>query len=310
MTQEPLIAIVGPTAVGKTALGIELAKTFGAEIISGDSMQVYRTMDIGTAKATVEEMAGIPHHLIDILEPGDTWTVSLFQEKALLAIASIRSRGKWPLLVGGTGLYVQALTHELSFGAASSDPSFREEMELYANRFGNAALHEKLAIADPKAAEAIHANNVRRVIRALEVIHLTGKPFSEQENGLARPRFDNVLIGLEMERQALYERINRRVDAMMEAGLLEEVHRLYQRGIQGQAIQAIGYKELYAYFDGKCTCDEAIEALKTNSRRYAKRQLTWFKNRSDAVWFNLEEPEAKAKIFDYVHAFLAGKGFA
>ncbi|WP_204464777.1 tRNA (adenosine(37)-N6)-dimethylallyltransferase MiaA [Shouchella xiaoxiensis] len=302
VTKEALIAIVGPTAVGKTDLSIKLAQQLNGEIISGDSMQVYKTMDIGTAKATEEEQAAIPHHLIDILDPEEPWTVAAFQERALAAIQDIRARGKLPIVVGGTGLYIQSITHELSFADAKSDPAYREQLEAFLEAHGIRALHQQLEEQDPKAAETIHPNNSRRVIRALEVIHTTGVRFSEQENQLGAARFNTALIGLTMDRQKLYERINVRVDLMMKQGLLEEVKRLYDAGVHSQAIQAIGYKELYAYFNGDVALAEAVDLLKKNSRHYAKRQLTWFRNRSAAEWFNVgaETPsEIFTKIVDY-----------
>lgn len=302
MRKEPLIAIVGPTAVGKTELSIKLAKHFNGEIISGDSMQVYKKMDIGTAKATEAERAEVPHHLIDILEPEEGWTVAAFQERALQVIKDIRARGKLPIVVGGTGLYIQSITHELSFADAKSDPTYRTQLEAFLEAHGNIALHQQLKEQDPKAAEVIHPNNSRRVIRALEVIQTTGNRFSEQENQLGDARFHTALIGLTMDRETLYERINRRVDQMISQGLVAEVKRLYDTGVNSQAIQAIGYKELYAYFAGEVTLEEAVDSLKQHSRHYAKRQLTWFRNRSEAEWFDVgqESPsEIFTKIVDY-----------
>ncbi|SDB92962.1 tRNA (adenosine(37)-N6)-dimethylallyltransferase MiaA [Shouchella lonarensis] len=299
-----LIAVVGPTAVGKTALGIQLAQRFAGEVVSGDAMQVYKRMDIGTAKVRFEEMHGVPHHLIDVLEPSESWTVASFQEKARAVIDDIRERGKRPILVGGTGLYVQAITHALDFNEASSDPDFRARMEAYAKAHGEAALHACLAEQDMAAAQRIHPNNSRRVIRALEVIHVTGKPYSAQEQAPATERV--IMIGLTMARERLYERINKRVDEMMTAGLLEEVRQLHEEGIRGQSIQAIGYKELYQYLDGEVSLAEAVAQLKQNSRRYAKRQLTWFRNRSEAVWFHMDEDEP-ARVFEKIFAFIEGK---
>ncbi len=306
LNNETLIAIVGPTAVGKTALSIKLALELGGEIVSGDSMQVYKRMNIGTAKASKEELAQAPHHLIDILEPTEPWTVSMFQERALHAISEIRGRGNVPILVGGTGLYVQAITHEFSFAEAKADEDYRKQMEHYLHEHGSLALHHQLDEVDPVAAHTIHPNNTRRVIRALEVIHTTGTLFSEQPNERAKPRFDTAMIGLTMERNQLYERINKRVDLMLNDGLLDEVTRLFNDGVEGQAIQGIGYKEIYAFLRGECSFDSAVDQLKQNSRRYAKRQLTWFRNRSEANWFDVGN-NREDKIFQDVQSFLAGK---
>ncbi|WP_059105245.1 tRNA (adenosine(37)-N6)-dimethylallyltransferase MiaA [Shouchella shacheensis] len=303
MKREQLIALVGPTAVGKTEIGIRLARELDGEVVSGDSMQIYKGMDIGTAKVMAEEMNGVPHHMIDIKEPEEPFTVADFQQAATSAIARIHEQGKLPILVGGTGLYVQAVTHEFDFAESESDETFRAEMEAFVSEYGEKALHQELALSDPAAGEAIHANNVRRVIRALEVMHVSGKRFSEQESTQPLPRYDVTMIGLTMERGRLYERINRRVDLMMEAGLEKEVRCLFENDVGGQAIQAIGYKELYAHFRGECSLDEAVDRLKQNSRRYAKRQLTWFRNRTNTTWFDVGESDRQTvfqKILEFV----------
>ncbi|WP_028399069.1 tRNA (adenosine(37)-N6)-dimethylallyltransferase MiaA [Ectobacillus panaciterrae] len=299
--QEKVIVIIGPTAVGKTKLSIELAKVLNGEIISGDSMQVYRGMDIGTAKVTSEEMEGIPHYMIDIKEPSEPFSAAEFQTLVRERIHDISKRGKMPIIVGGTGLYIQAVLYDYQFSDVSGDPIYREELEQLAEREGAEAVFKRLQSIDPESAERIHPNNVRRVIRALEIFETTGKTMTEsldeQENKLL---YDTALIGLTMERAKLYERINKRVDIMMEQGLLEEVKSLYDRGIRNcQSVQAIGYKELYAYFDGTHTLAEAVEALKTNSRRYAKRQLTWFRNKMDVAWFDVTDgPKQKEILHD------------
>jgi tRNA dimethylallyltransferase len=289
MMKEQLIVIVGPTAVGKTALGVNLAKKYSGEVISGDSMQVYKGMNIGTAKVTEEEQEGVPHYLIDIKHPQETFSVAEFQESCIPLISQINERGHVPLLVGGTGLYVNAIIKQYQFETMPTDKKYREELEQLANEIGNIELHTMLTKVDPKAAESIHPNNIRRVIRALEVTRVTGIPFSEQqtEEQIKSP-YKTAMVGLTMERSQLYERINKRVDIMIEQGLVEEAKSLYDRGIRDcQSIQAIGYKELYDYFEGLYSLEEAIETLKQNSRRYAKRQLTWFRNKTDATWFDM-----------------------
>lgn len=267
MKKEQLIVIVGPTAVGKTALSINLAKKYQGEVISGDSMQVYKGMDIGTAKVTVAEQEGVPHHLIDILHPKDSFSVADFQERCIPLISQMNQEGKVPMLVGGTGLYVNAITKKYQFDEIPTDVEYRTELEQLAEKVGNESLHNKLKEVDPKSAEHIHPNNVRRVIRALEVTHVTGIPFSEQQNDeQSESPYSLAFIGLTMERDMLYERINKRVDLMMEQGLLHEAKSLYESGVRNcQSVQAIGYKELYHYFEGHCSLEEAIMMLKQNS---------------------------------------------
>lgn len=301
--KERLLVIVGPTAVGKTDLSIQLAKRFNGEIISGDSMQIYRGLDIGTAKVTKEEMQGIPHYLLDIKEPYETFSVSEFQQEARKYILQINQKGKLPILVGGTGLYVQAVTFDYRFTKISANQELRNKLEQFAEQYGNEALHRKLKDVDPISFETIHPNNRKRVIRALEVIELTGKPFSSYQQKQKEPVYHAIFIGLSMDRKKLYARINARVDKMIENGLIEEAYRLYQMNLRGtQAAQAIGYKELFYYFDGKLSKDEAVELLKRNSRRFAKRQYTWFKNQMDIKWFDVTENRNKKieEIFQYV----------
>ncbi|MEC2073193.1 tRNA (adenosine(37)-N6)-dimethylallyltransferase MiaA [Alkalihalophilus marmarensis] len=301
--KERLMAIVGPTAVGKTALSIHAAKAMNGEIISGDSMQIYKGMDIGTAKVTKEEQEGIPHYLIDIKEPDEPFSVAEFQELCRPLITDIIKRGKLPILVGGTGLYVNAVTHGFDFAEVPTDVPYRKKLEEEAEKNGNEALYQKLMEIDPKACEKIHPNNVRRVIRALEVNYVTGELFSEQQTEEKQESLYNlVMIGLTMDRVDLYNRINKRVDLMVEAGLFDEVKHFYDQGLRDcQSIQAIGYKEIYAYFDGLYTRDEAIEVLKQNSRRYAKRQLTWFKNKTDAAWYSVSADEPTKHYQDIVN---------
>lgn len=306
LVKDKIVVIIGPTAVGKTKLSIDLAKTLNGEIISGDSMQIYRKMNIGTAKVTKEEMADIPHYMIDIKDPEEPFSVAEFQQHVRQHIQDIISRGKLPIIVGGTGLYIQSVLYDYQFTAISGDETYRQELELFSQRAGATALYEKLVEVDPERAVHIHPNNIRRVIRALEIHHTSGTKMSEvleeQENRMV---YDAVLVGLTMERSQLYERINKRVDLMMEHGLLEEVRSLYDAGIRDcQSIQAIGYKELYQYVDGLISQDEAVQMLKTNSRRYAKRQLTWFRNKMDVAWFDVTYETKMKEILKYVEGKL------
>lgn len=281
-----VVAIIGPTASGKTALSIRLAKEINGEIINGDSMQIYRHMDIGTAKITEAEMEGIPHHLLNIKEPTEGFSVAEYQQLVRAKIEEIQARGKKPIIVGGTGLYVQSVLYDFQFAKQEVDEEMREKYYVELEKLGPEAMHAKLAQIDPAAATAIHPNNTRRVIRALEMAELAGVSRAEgQFNRGNIPLYNHLIIGLDMDRAKLYERINLRVDLMMEAGLLDEVRALYDAGIRDvQSIKAIGYKELYAYFDGFITREEATEQIKQNSRRYAKRQLTYFRNKMDIEW--------------------------
>ena len=281
-----VVAIIGPTASGKTALSIRLAKEIDGEIINGDSMQVYRHMDIGTAKITVDEMEGIPHHLLSIKEPTEAFSVAEYQQLVRGKIEEIQARGKMPIIVGGTGLYVQSVLYDFQFTKQEVDEEARLKYYEELEKLGPEAMHAKLAIIDPASAAEIHPNNTRRVIRALEMAELAGVSRAEEQFNRGNiPLYNHLIIGLDMDRAKLYERINLRVDLMMKAGLLEEVRALYDAGIRDvQSIKAIGYKELYAYFDGLVTLEEAIEQIKQNSRRYAKRQLTYFRNKMDISW--------------------------
>lgn len=304
--REKVAVIIGPTAVGKTKLSIDLAKALNGEIISGDSMQIYRTMDIGTAKVTTDEMDGIPHYMIDIKDPEDSFSVAEFQESVRKCIREITERGKLPIIVGGTGLYIQSVLFDYRFTDEAGDATYREQMEKLALEHGVEYVHKKLQEVDPESAERIHANNVRRVIRALEIFHTTGEKMSnqleKQENELL---YDVSLIGLTMDREMLYDRINLRVNLMIEQGLLEEVKGLHERGVRDcQSIQAIGYKEIYDYFENRVSLEEAVSQLKTNSRRYAKRQLTWFRNKMDVTWFDVTDGEKTSEILRYIEGKL------
>lgn len=285
LQQAEVVAIVGPTASGKTALSIELAKKYNGEIINGDSMQVYKGLDIGTAKITEEEMEGVPHHLLSVLEPTESFSVADYQKLVRAKIADIQARHKLPIIVGGSGLYVQAVLFDFQFTDEKVDEAARQAYYDELEKLGPEAMHDKLKQLDPQTAEAIHPNNTRRVIRALEMLELSGvSKAAEAQNRGEVPLYNHLILGLgqNMSREALYDRINRRVDLMMENGLLEEVRGLWQQNIRGvQSIQAIGYKELYDYLDGKYSIEDAIDSLKQNSRRYAKRQLTYFRNKMD-----------------------------
>ncbi|CAM2964739.1 tRNA (adenosine(37)-N6)-dimethylallyltransferase MiaA [Lentilactobacillus buchneri] len=302
-----LLAIVGPTAVGKTDLSIKLAQKFNAEIISGDSMQVYRHLDIGTAKITPEEMAGVKHHLIDVRNIDERFSVADFVQDASKLIEAIHEVGKLPIIVGGTGFYLQALLSGLELGGDQyQNDDLRRQLLAEAKEKGDLALHQRLAKVDPAAARAIPVHNVRRVVRALEVYINTGHRFSDQHN--AGSKYDAFVIGLTTDRALLYQRINQRVDQMMAQGLLSEGRWLYDHdGQQFQAGKGIGYRELFPYFQGQSTLEEAIELIKKDSRHYAKRQLTWFRNKTDPQpnWYNLvQRPNQLSEIESDVEKWL------
>ena len=286
MNKKPfVIAIVGPTAVGKTALSIELAKACNGEIINGDSMQVYQGLSIGTAKITEEEMEGVPHHLIDIKTPTENFSVAEYQKLVRNKIEEIAARGQVPIIVGGTGLYIQSVLFDFRFSdEKKEDSGLLKELEKLASE----ELYERLKRVDPGAAEEIHPNNVQRIMRAIERAELSGKRKEDIEQDQGQEMvYPHYIIGLNIDRDVLYERINARVDIMMEKGLLQEVKDLYAQGIRdAQSIQAIGYKEIYQYLDGLITLEDALDQLKQNSRRYAKRQLTYFRNKLDVHWYN------------------------
>lgn len=291
--KKPLIVLTGPTAVGKTALSIQLARRIGGEIISADSMQVYRHMDIGTAKIRLEEMDGVPHHLIDILEPTEDFNVVRFQALARAAAEDIYSRGKIPIVAGGTGFYIQALLNDIDFTQIDENTQFREEMERLAAEQGAEVLHERLRAVDPESAEAIHANNVKRVIRALEYYQQTGQKISEHNEAEREKEsaYNSAYFVLTDDRKILYDRIDKRVDLMMQEGLLEEVNALRLRGLKKEnvAMQGLGYKELFGYFEGEYPLEEAVRIIKRDTRHFAKRQLTWFRRERDVIWLDKSE---------------------
>lgn len=290
MEKNPLIILTGPTAVGKTALSIGLAKALDGEIISADSMQVYRGMDIGTAKIPREEMGGIPHHLIDILEPWEEFHVADFKRRCLEAMKDIYARGKCPIIVGGTGFYIQSVLYDIDFSQTEADTSFREAMELLAEREGTEALHERLRQVDEASARAIHPNNVKRVIRALEYYHQTGQRISEHndaQRGKESPyRFRYYVLRL--PREILYQRINDRVEEMRSRGLTEEVEKLLSRGCDRGMVsmQGLGYKQMIDALEGRDTMEHAYERIKQETRHFAKRQFTWFRRERQVIWLD------------------------
>jgi len=289
---ENVIVIIGPTASGKTKISIELAKRINGEIISADSMQIYKYMDIGTAKASAEEMDGIKHYLIDEVYPDEEFSVARFKELAQKYIDEILKKGKIPIVVGGTGLYIDSLIYNINFSETVCDWSFREQLKKEAEEKGNEYLHNMLREVDPKAAEKIHPNNVKRVIRALEVHKFSGVTISQQQEESRKepPKYNFIIFGLRMNRDTLYERINRRVDKMLEMGLVDEVRHLVELGYDKStiAMQGLGYKEILAYLRGEITLDEAIYILKRDTRHYAKRQITWFKRIEGVNWIDID----------------------
>ncbi|RSK24395.1 tRNA (adenosine(37)-N6)-dimethylallyltransferase MiaA [Bhargavaea beijingensis] len=286
-----VVAIVGPTASGKTDLSVSLAEATGGEVINGDAFQVYRGLDIGTAKIAPDEMRGVPHHLFDILGPGDEFSVADYQRLVREKIAEIRSRGRLPIITGGTGLYVQSVLYDYRFTEQKEDPELRRSLERMLREKGPENLHDMLKKRDPVSAAEIHPNNTRRVMRALEIAALTGKTKKETEGkDGAAPLYNHLLVGLELDRSVLYERINRRVDLMVEAGWIEEVRSLVDAGFgESQSMKAIGYREIEAYLGGGVDLEQALELIKRNTRRYAKRQFTYFRNKLDVHWLDALE---------------------
>ncbi|CEH34664.1 tRNA (adenosine(37)-N6)-dimethylallyltransferase MiaA [Romboutsia lituseburensis] len=298
MKKIPLIILTGPTAVGKTDLSINLAKSLNAEIISADSMQIYEYMDIGSAKVTKKEMNGITHYLIDEVKPDYTFSVSEFQNRSNKYIQEIHEKGKNVLVTGGTGLYLNSLIYNMDFAKSNANNELREQLRLELEEHGIEYMHEKLRTLDSESANRIHKNNTKRVIRALEVC-LSGEKMNDFSNDLKfNEKYNPIIIVLNREREHLYERINKRVDIMMDGGLIDEVKKLLNMGYTKDLIsmQGIGYKEIIKYLDGEYTLDEAIEIIKRDSRRYAKRQLTWFRRYENAKWFNLDEYQDKKAL--------------
>lgn len=306
--KRPLIILTGPTAVGKTSLSLSLAKELEGEIVSADSMQVYRYMDIGTAKIREEERQGIPHHLIDVLDPWEDFNVVRFQKMAREALEEIWERGHIPIVTGGTGFYIQALLYDIHFTENNEDSSLRKDLENYARENGAEALHSRLAEVDEKAASQIHFNNVKRVIRALEFYYQTGKKMSEhnEEERKRTSPYDFKYFVLNDEREHLYAGINRRVDLMMEEGLVEEVRKLKEMGCDSAMVsmQGLGYKEILSHLEGEYTLDEAVYKIKRDTRHFAKRQITWFKRERDVIWlhkpdYDYDETKIRETVLSY-----------
>ncbi|NMB33988.1 MAG: tRNA (adenosine(37)-N6)-dimethylallyltransferase MiaA [Clostridium sp.] len=307
-----VIVIVGPTASGKTKLSIELAKKIDGEIISADSMQVYKFMDIGTAKPSNREKQGIKHYLINEITPDVEFSLARFKDLSLKYIDKILGKGKTPIVVGGTGLYINSLIFNLDFSDTICDWELRKKLTLEAQEKGNEYLHNKLRQIDPAAADKIHKNNVKRVVRAIEVYNYTNKPISvHQKESRKKPPIHNfILLGIRMDRQRLYERINKRVDLMLEKGLISEVKGLVENGYDKNAIamQGLGYKEILAYLRKELTLGEAVEILKRDTRRYAKRQITWFKRFQDIYWIDGDEYLNQDETFKKIKHYLASYG--
>ena len=290
MNKPKILCVVGPTASGKTDYAVELALKCGGEVVSCDSMQIYKHMDIGTAKPTADEMKGVKHHMIDIIEPNESFSVARFSEMARECIDDILLRGKMPVLCGGTGLYFDSTINNINFIQMDTDDEYRKDLESAAKEFGNEYVYKILKRVDEESAESIHPNNLKRVIRALEIYKTTGKKKSElDKEQLSEPLYEPEITGLMRDREVLYDRINKRVDIMMEKGLVDEVSDLIKIGIDTEAtsMQAIGYKEIIEYLDGKTSLSDAVDKIKRESRRYAKRQLTWFKRNEKIHWINI-----------------------
>ncbi len=312
MTQKPMVVLTGPTAVGKTVLSIELAKKINGAIISADSMQVYKYMDIGSAKVTPQEMDGIKHYLIDELSPEDEFNVFVFKDMAKKALDEIYANGKIPIIAGGTGFYIQGLLYDIDFTKQKIDEDYRNMLYDFAKEHGNYALHEKLKDIDPASYELIHENNVKRVIRAIEYYHTCHEPISvhnEKEKNRTSP-YNYAYFVLNDDRANLYSRIDKRVDIMIEKGLIDEVKRLKAMGYTQDMVsmKGIGYKEVLSYLDGQYSIDEAIEKVKLESRRFAKRQLTWFRREKDTIWIDKNEYSYDDnKILSKIQEILAEK---
>ena len=313
MMKKPLIVLTGPTAVGKTKLSITLAKAVGGEIISADSMQVYKYMDIGSAKIRKEEMEGVPHYLVDVLDPAEEFHIVKFQQMAKEAMEQIYAKGHIPILVGGTGFYIQAMVRDIDFTENEENTEVRAKWEQYAARYGAQALHEELAKIDPKSAESIPAGNVKRVVRALEFYELSGKRISEhnEEQKAKGSPYSFAYFVLNDHRDRLYDRIEKRIDEMLKEGLVEEVQGLKDRGFNKQVVsmQGLGYKEILDYLDGNLTLEEAVYILKRDTRHFAKRQLTWFRREPEVSWIHKYEYDYDdEKILDAMLCILREKG--
>ncbi len=314
MKKTKVIVIVGPTASGKTSLGIHIAKQFGGEVISGDSMQIYKKMDIATAKPTIEEMDGVKHHLIGFVNPQDEYSVASFCEDAKKAVSEIKEKGKVPIIVGGTGLYIDSFINNITFFQDASSEKIREELYNELNEFGIEKLYNELISVDSEAAKKIHPNNEVKVIRALEIYRTTGKNLTEQneQSHQSESEYEPLYIGISYkDREKLYDRINKRVDIMCDNGLLDEAKEFYKEYASKTAVNAIGYKELKPFIDGEKTLEECANHLKQSTRRYAKRQLTWFNRNERINWVYPDTYEDISLLYDeaerLVEEFLKGE---
>lgn len=307
-----LLAVVGPTAVGKTSLAIQFAKRLSGEIVSADSVQVYRYMDIGSAKPSSEEREGIPHHLVDIVDPGEDFTVYDYQQQARQSIREIHRRVNLPILTGGTGFYIKAVLDRYALTGAKANTQLRQKLQDEAKARGRETLHQRLAEIDPATADKVHPNDLKRMIRALEYYYLTGRPISEQQKmtaGKTSREYDLHMVGLHMRRDWLYQRINQRVDEMLKSGLLEEVKQLLQMGYGSElkSMQSLGYRHMIQYIQGEWTWEEAVKLFKRDTRRYAKRQLTWFRADGRISWFEVQSKRDFEIILEKICSQLEGK---
>ncbi|MCC5909891.1 MAG: tRNA (adenosine(37)-N6)-dimethylallyltransferase MiaA [Clostridiaceae bacterium] len=301
--KKKLVIIVGPTAVGKTSTAIEVAQKLNGEIISADSMQIYKHMNIGTAKPTTDEMQGIPHHLLDIIKPDEDFSVAEFQRKAKEIITQITTNNKMPIIAGGTGLYINSIIYNMDFTSTVSNWELRKQLQEEADKYGNEYIHNKLKDIDLELANKIHKNNVKRVIRAIEIFQESGEKIGDFKNDIQlNNEYDFIIIGLTRDREELYERINKRVDIMIESGLINEVEKLIEMGYYENliAFKGLGYKEIIKYLKREYSLEDAKEILKRDTRRYAKRQLTWFRGLKDIKWFNLSQYTSQEKLINNI----------
>lgn len=309
--KDNLLILMGPTAIGKTSLSIDLAKNLNGEIISSDSMQIYKYMNIGTAKVTELEMDGIPHHLVDFINPNEEYTVSNYQKDAEILIRNINNEGKFPIVVGGTGLYINSLVYELNFARVPPNESLRKKYDDLAEKYGNKYLHNKLMAIDIESSSKIEVGDRKRIIRALEIYDITGKTMSEYNKNFRREtdKYNLTMVCLNMDRSKLYDRINQRVDIMIKEGLIEEVQHILNMGYSKDliALQGIGYKEVIEFLEGKVTMDTAIDKIKQGSRNYAKRQLTWFRRDKRIQWVNVDEFEDFNNLSRFIQNMVKSK---
>lgn len=306
--KDNLLVLTGPTGIGKTAISIDIAKKLKGEIISADSMQIYRYMDIGTAKITLEEMDNIPHYMLNIVYPDEEFTVADFKNKAEKYIEKINKSGKLPILTGGTGLYLNSIVYELKFTKVEANDEFRKEYDYLADMYGNQYIHDELYKVDAISANRININDRQRIIRALEIFYETGKPMSYYNKNFRKEteKYNLTMIGLTMDRAKLYSRINKRVDFMIEEGLIDEVRKLMDMGYSTELVsmQGIGYKEIISYLEGEAKLDETIEILKRNTRRYAKRQLTWFRRDNRIKWIDINQYDSIEEVSETIISYI------